>query len=150
MFSFINPRIVSSMLLIVLIGCSSAEKKPVQQDKRVRGAVEIWVETKPSGAAVKFEDGQECISPCSITTEHQTDLKVVIEKKGCKTYKTILKASESNAGAMTGMIFAGILGGGAVKGAFGNAGRMVGSSADGDAFKPNPLKVSLACNPFAQ
>lgn len=87
---------------------------------------EVSVITAPPEAQVEFSDGQQCVSPCTITTKRDQNLKVTLRKKGCRSQTATLTPKLAGAGVMIGGIMD-----------YDN-----GAVYD---LKPNPLEVTLNC-----
>jgi len=87
-------KITTTMLLILLCsGCATM----------VRGTKQsVSIHTTPAGAKVAFSDGQNCISPCTISAKRKDTLNVTIEKEGYNTHTTALVPSLGGAGVMLG------------------------------------------------
>jgi len=103
---------------VLLSGCTATMIQGTEQ--------KLTVTTFPSNAKVEFSNGQNCISPCSITCKRNQSLLVTISKEGCKTQTITVSRVISGTGGAVGTWFD-----------YGTGGVYE--------LQPNPLTVTLAC-----
>ena len=104
-------------LAFLLAGCATM----------IRGTTQdISVNTVPSGAQLRFSNGQSCQSPCQLEVARNETLLITIDKEGCH--------------AQTATMVPTLAGGGVILGGLIDYG--TGAVYD---LQPNPLTVTLAC-----
>ncbi|PQM59672.1 MAG: translation initiation factor 2 [Rhodobacteraceae bacterium] len=123
-------RLISILILFLFSSCGSI----------TRGTTEVLeIKTDPSGAKVETSNNMMCSStPCGLKMKRNSELNVIISKKGCNTLKVNVTNQVANAGAasMAGnAILGGVIGVG--------VDAYTGASME---LVPNPIDVKLECN----
>jgi len=71
-------KIALLFLVVFQLGCSTIMKEEWE---------EIYIDSKPPGALVKVDNGQQCHTPCHLELERSKSVNLSINKEGYETKK---------------------------------------------------------------